>query len=398
MYKKLAILATALYPFLFAGATIMKQSFPIMTAAAISGVIAAILSVLVGVRSVDRAGLTRTIATIVMLIIPIIASVMLMSVKPISSDLIVALSFIVAIVTTAVIGVHQTREMHIRAMQLLAIGFALLTTAFAVSGKTSTHGRLAGFDGELHPNYIGLIALVSGSLGFLLPMRLSLVMLLINTWVIMLCSSRASLVSLILCGIVYSVVLRFRSGRLTSISAMDCIKSLAAVATVGVVFWYYKGGLAKFFFEDVLAVNDPNRGISSGATGRTIIWDTLYRAWQRSPWFGNGYGVFSRNLGGPLDGGYFLTLAETGVVGLASIILMCFSSIYSVIAWRSRSSRWDVAECAFLIGFLFYNLFESRLQGGANPFSICAYLVCFSLLSRPWDGGDRTLDVRYIIE
>lgn len=129
------------------------------------------------------------------------------------------------------------------------------------------------------------------------------------------------------------------------------------------------------FLSDVFQVNNQYRGVSSGFSGRTDIWQTYFQLWMSHPLLGIGPG---RNL---IFGGieYYAhnqvleILAETGVIGF-----VCF---YLLMIWGAASAfRTPLQEFTLytVASYLVYGIFEGRGFNVGNPlsalyfFSICA--------------------------
>jgi hypothetical protein len=80
-----------------------------------------------------------------------------------------------------------------------------------------------------------------------------------------------------------------------------------------------------YITKEILLFNDPHRGINSGLTGRTEGYLLAWKGFLESPIFGNGIGEYEF-----VHNGFLLTLAETGLLGLAGMIIIlgrCLSAI-----------------------------------------------------------------------
>jgi O-antigen ligase len=156
---------------------------------------------------------------------------------------------------------------------------------------------------------------------------------------------------------------------------------LLAVVTLAVAV-QYSDKLVEWLNENVLLTYDKHRGLGSGATGRTEVWNDMLDAWKQSPFFGEGYMILRKQLSGPTDGGYFRALAETGMVGLLGCVLFLaiagWSAFRNVLELRTRVSH---SHFAFVTAFALLNIFESRLQSSANPATTLYLVMVFYLLS-----------------
>jgi len=77
------------------------------------------------------------------------------------------------------------------------------------------------------------------------------------------------------------------------------------------------GKLFDFFANDVMKLNDPNRGIGSGMTGRMAAYSVAWKAFLDSPFFGAGYSEF-----GFVHNGFLLILAESGIFSFLGVLVL----------------------------------------------------------------------------
>lgn len=134
--------------------------------------------------------------------------------------------------------------------------------------------------------------------------------------------------------------------------------------------------------NDVLRVNDPRRGLSSGATGRDEAWLEAARLFFDAPVLGVGFRrheelmVFTRLSS---HNAYLAMLADTGFVGFLVYMAFLISSI--ICAFRGVG---DTKLRFFLLGvILSYSLvgmFERRAINVGNPMSIIFIFACLQAL------------------
>ncbi|HEV2548576.1 MAG TPA: O-antigen ligase family protein [Stellaceae bacterium] len=77
------------------------------------------------------------------------------------------------------------------------------------------------------------------------------------------------------------------------------------------------GGFADFVANDLLKLEDPNRGWGTGLTGRTEAFQEAWDAFRASPLIGNGYSEF-----GFVHNGYLITAAESGAFALFGLLYL----------------------------------------------------------------------------
>src|SRR5262249_33853758 len=126
---------------------------------------------------------------------------------------------------------------------------------------------------------------------------------------------RGSLVAFLAAGAIALVVsvLNLRGPRL-----------VVAVATMGMVLGIlsvtepYISDLFDNVASNVFKVDDPRRGVDSGFTGRTELWEETFNVWERSPLLGVGFHqheLMMNSLGA--HNAYLAMLADTGIIGLS---------------------------------------------------------------------------------
>jgi O-antigen ligase len=234
---------------------------------------------------------------------------------------------------------------------------------------------------ELTPNYVGMMALVC---------------------FIGACSARSLWAVAVLAALpLYSIIV------------MQSRNSLLACATVGlIVLWYRLRGLgwkklrpylAMVFvggpiicvglyfagfnvleqvtdvFDNLTMINDEHRGINSGGSGRAELWQAAFNLWLAQPIFGVGFkgspGLLPENL--PAHNAYLGMLAETGLVGFISYLIIVFVGIYYILKRGARLLSEYPERVAILVSYLLYGMLESRAFSFGNTYSLLFLLVTF---------------------
>jgi hypothetical protein len=90
--------------------------------------------------------------------------------------------------------------------------------------------------------------------------------------------------------------------------------------------------ITDFLINDVMRMNDPNRGLNTGLTGRTEGYQMAWNGFIESPIFGNGFKEYSF-----VHNGFLLTLAESGIFAFIGMTYLFFTTIRSAI----KGKRWS---------------------------------------------------------
>ena len=140
------------------------------------------------------------------------------------------------------------------------------------------------------------------------------------------------------------------------------------------------------FLNDFLSLSSSQRGLKSGLSGRTNIWDIALRLLRtHNRWlFGFGYRAGDRMVG-TIDNGYVQLLFESGLIAG----LMIFGSMLRVfyLLWHASRPRennaWTryymVLWCLMIVYFL-NNISARYLFSFGSPFSLC--VLCLMAASR----------------
>lgn len=130
--------------------------------------------------------------------------------------------------------------------------------------------------------------------------------------------------------------------------------------------------------NDIMRLNDPYRGLQSGATGRDEAWAEALNLWYNSPLFGVGFrkhealmiftDLSSHNA-------YIAMLADTGFVGFVVYMAFLISSFIAAVRGIA-DPKLRLFVIAVIISYAFAGMFERRAINVGNAFSIMFIFVC----------------------
>ncbi len=150
------------------------------------------------------------------------------------------------------------------------------------------------------------------------------------------------------------------------------------------------------FLNDFLSLSTSQRGLKSGLSGRTSIWDVAFRLLRtHNRWlFGFGYRAGDRMVG-TIDNGYVQLLFESGLIA-GSLIFGSMLRVFYLLWHASRpreNNAWTryymMLWCLMIVYFL-NNVSTRYLFSFGSPFSLC--ILCLMAASRQElvGGGVRT--------
>jgi O-antigen ligase len=235
--------------------------------------------------------------------------------------------------------------------------------------------------GRLHagsqPNTWGLIALNAAVGAFALRSRwLQAACLAVVLMTMYNAQSRGSMVALVpvLLTFVYHWYVHERNASISS----KMLVTYVLVIGVFCIFAFYADVIA----NNVLHLNDPRRGLQSGATGRDKAWFEALGLWYNSPMFGVGFRkhedlmIFSALSA---HNAYLAMLADTGFVGFLAYMIFLVTSFFA--AMRSTSDpKLRLFLVCVIVAYAFTGMFERRAINTGNGFSITFIFVCLTAL------------------
>jgi O-antigen ligase len=163
---------------------------------------------------------------------------------------------------------------------------------------------------------------------------------------------------------------------------------------------HHRIGHIASFVNDFLSLSSNQRGLKSGLSGRTGIWDLAFRILRaHNRWlFGFGYRAGDRMVG-TIDNGYVQLLFESGLIS-GSMILGSMLRVFFLL-WRvSRPTennawtRYYMMLWSLMIVYFLNNISTRYLFSFGSPFSLC--ILCLMAASRREliGGGMRALVIQ----
>ncbi|HEX4581732.1 MAG TPA: hypothetical protein VH139_06710, partial [Acidobacteriaceae bacterium] len=149
------------------------------------------------------------------------------------------------------------------------------------------------------------------------------------------------------------------------------------------------------FLVDFLSLNSSQRGVKSGFSGRTGIWQIAFRVLgTHNRWlFGFGYRAGDR-LVGTIDDGYVQLLFESGLIG-GGLVLGSMMRVFFLL-WKVSNLRennawtryYAMLWCLMIVYFL-NNISTRYLFSFGSPFSICILFLMAASRRELVGGGVR---------
>jgi O-antigen ligase len=263
-----------------------------------------------------------------------------------------------------------------RLMRTAAAAYALITSIFLVYINlygAYVWGRLTA---GLQPNFWGLVGLsvAATSFGFRrLPFALP--PLLIGCWTMYEASSRGSMLGF---AVGAGIVLIRSALELRGTRLYLALAGLAACGLLLTAFWSSLHIATADIGNSVLKLNDPNRGLDTGFSGREGIWTATLQIWLDHPVLGVGFREHEQILDFPSHNGYLAILADLGIVGFSIYCALLASSL--VASWRVGERATRNLAIATIASYAVMSLFEDRAINTGNPFGFLMMMTCFTAL------------------
>jgi O-antigen ligase len=274
-----------------------------------------------------------------------------------------------------------TRKMDLDFRKTLIIQCIFSTPLFPAILKagTMTWGRLV--PANLEPNYVGMSALLCfmGAIG-VRSLIGAVALSALPVYTMLVVQSRASLMSsLISIGIIVVCYLRrLPAKKLRGVFLLTFLAAPAAciaLILLGVPVFSSLGNM----INGVFMITDEHRGIDSGGSGRTELWSAAVNLWLSHPIFGVGFkghplmmpdGMLAHNA-------YLGMLADVGIVGFGSYMLITGVAIYYILKRGERGLAEFPLRMAIIFSYILYGVLESRAFSFGNTYSILFLLVAF---------------------
>lgn len=267
---------------------------------------------------------------------------------------------------------NLTGEQYEQGLKVFAVLMTAILVCFAwydyVPGK-----RLGTGKDVLNPNSIALVSLsvLLAAMAFrTLAWRVACMAPVAG--IIVLTSSRAAAVAAV-GGITMIVWLRLRANgkpvwRLAGIGLL----------LVGVLALAY-GDVLYRVLDQFYALSTADRGLGSGASGRTAAWKATWEMFLRNPLLGVGFRAHEQFLkvDSSAHNGYLATLAEVGIIGFLGVVYLVARGLRFL--WVSTGSSERLSSSSLLfglcVGYLLLAVFERFLINVGNPTSLL-FLLC----------------------
>ncbi|MCE0523804.1 MAG: O-antigen ligase family protein [Methylacidiphilales bacterium] len=132
-------------------------------------------------------------------------------------------------------------------------------------------------------------------------------------------------------------------------------------------------------FDSLFLLNDEHRGINSGGSGRTELWNAALNLWLSHPFFGVGFKGHPYMMPDMMyaHSAYLGMLADVGLVGSAGYMIIVGVALYRTVKRGALGLTEYPQRMAILISYLIYGLLESRAFSFGNSYSLLFLLVAF---------------------
>lgn len=163
---------------------------------------------------------------------------------------------------------------------------------------------------------------------------------------------------------------------------IDISWKLVVTYLLFVVVFCFVAFYSDIIVNDILRLNDPYRGLQSGATGRDEAWAEALGLWFNSPLLGVGFrkhedlmvltDLSSHNA-------YIAMLADTGFVGFLAYMAFLIGSLIAAVRGIT-DNKLRLFLVGVIISYAFAGMFERRAINVGNSFSITFLFVCLTAL------------------
>lgn len=224
---------------------------------------------------------------------------------------------------------------------------AFVAVLVVARGDTGAWGRWMPY--EMQPNWWGMMALaLAWSALAQRQVAVRLAGLAVAAYFMYLVQSRGALLALVPAVVLASgLFVPLERKRLLWLGLACVLAVLVVVASSSFSSVDLLQQATDFVANDVLKLDDPYRGLASGASGRVATYAQAWATFQQSPVLGGGFGEseFVHN-------GFLLVLAESGLLGFLAMLFLLAKSL-----WRYRSvgdwigPGYILSYCAALMTF-----------------------------------------------
>ncbi|MBV8101592.1 MAG: O-antigen ligase family protein [Verrucomicrobia bacterium] len=245
-----------------------------------------------------------------------------------------------------------------------------------------TWGRV---DPPENPNYVGMMALVAfiGALSARsIVWAATLSALPLYSMVVL--ESRDSLLAagIALMFAVVSWTWRHRSKEFSTYCLLAFFGGMALCAVMTLTGFDVLNPIGKIF-DGLFMLDDKYRGLATGGSGRDDLWAAAISLWEAEPVFGVGFKGHTLLMPDqmPAHNAYLGMLADMGVAGLASYLLMMSEAISFVFKPIRRLLEYPLSA-TIIVTYIVYGSFEVRAFSFGNTYSVLFLLVVFNCSKR----------------
>ena len=257
--------------------------------------------------------------------------------------------------------------------------YCLTSSALFVVAWLLTRQPGTRFGALIHPNLWGLLCFANFSLSGLIPRSaLRTAVQTGNLAIILDAQSRTAL----LATLVSAAVLAYFGLRSLRWRKHDKLLLTLAIVSVALASGFTLKRQIVTTFSDAFMLDDQYRGMGTGFSGRTELWEQGIAEIKDNPIFGVGPRMEVNYVSGLgySHSGYISTFAQYGVVGgtlFFSLVLVCVRRLWEMVV--DRRPYIGVA-ISFVVGYGTVAIFEPKLISIGNPASLIALI--FLLLPR----------------
>jgi len=129
----------------------------------------------------------------------------------------------------------------------------------------------------------------------------------------------------------------------------------------------------------VLMLDDSNRGVDSGGSGRSDLWAAAYNLWLTHPVFGVGFKGHTQFMPDNMlaHNAFLGLLADNGLVGLVGYMLLSIGACVCLLRRGFKGVTMFGYRAAILFPYFVYGMVESRAFSFGNTYSVLFLLVAF---------------------
>jgi O-antigen ligase len=169
---------------------------------------------------------------------------------------------------------------------------------------------------------------------------------------------------------------RLKGSRLMTVVSVAALGMALLVIFQPTVFHILSTQISSTFRLD-----DPNSGLTSGVTGRDVLWQNTARLWLDSPFFGVGFNQDAAALNDPgAHNAVLMLLADLGTFGGLWYVAITLAA--ALAAARIPNPKIRNLVLAAIVSYTVEGMTESRGIHTGNSFSLFFWFCCFYALAQ----------------